>query len=316
MKVWAQKGWEGDISKPPHDDELPPPPGHDNDRDEPDVMPDVMQQEQQRRYEPLDGREADHHDAARPENTAAPVEMEVPVRAQRWSRVSVLPSPGRGISISGLGLGIPPFQDAAVRAGSHSPPMTNRQHVSHGLFSQKLGAADALHITIPGHHCEEAVEQQWTQRTGDDPLPKRLQTFQRHLRDEYRPNMLRKLWNCDGASKIPLLVRGAPASIPASYGTSDLLRQYKAALMRLVDLNLKHRLCQCELANCCALADRETPFERDVEVYMYRGRRISREAHEVRVRLVGLDRELEKRGYASSGDGIGLVGALALIPED
>ncbi|GKT61302.1 hypothetical protein ColTof4_01387 [Colletotrichum tofieldiae] len=346
MKAWAQQGWEGDISEPPHDDELPLPVGHDDDRSEPDVDSDVMQDEQQRQNELLGGREANNRDSLRPESTTVAVEMETPAPAQPRSWVPVPPSPGRGIGISGLGIGIPRFDGAGFRVGNRSLPMANREEASHGLFFPRRGA-DTLHITVPSHHgghCEEAAEQQRTQRTGDDPLPYHLQPYQSRLRDENRPSMLRKPWVHDGGSKIPLLVRVASAPIPVSsphrrrlgcdattlgflprnkplvvappYVASDMLRQYKEALMRLVDLNLKHRFCQCEVAKCCALADGETPFERDVEAHVYRGRRISRDAREVRARLVELDRELEKRGYASGGDGIGPVGALTLIPED
>ncbi|WDK23731.1 hypothetical protein CGRA01v4_15023 [Colletotrichum graminicola] len=327
MDTWARHGWDGDISKPPH---------HEVDRQhddqdeacvildevEPEPEPEPEQEGQQQEGDVRDEREAD--------DSVVRIELEADSAASIISPPTpapvVIPLPGLAPAPAGS-LGKPP---PSLRR-PNGPPQSR---VENGFGTGRE------HFTFQG----AAPPLRPFQRPGAAGSAARPDSH-------HRAGLRRSRVFHSGGSKIPLLVGGVPmlplppplsppipgfahqqhlardaAAVTAALAgssprrralvlatpchvTHEMLNQYKASMMRLVELDMERRLCEVEAVKYRVLADAET-----AEARTRRARQIvADDAYEVRSRLVYLDRELERRGYTSGGQGLGLVAALSLV---
>ncbi|KAK2007352.1 hypothetical protein LZ32DRAFT_651228 [Colletotrichum eremochloae] len=283
MDAWARPGWDGDVSEPPYDD-------YDMqraDRNEACVIQDEVEERQQQEE---DGREAG--------DSVVRIELEA-VSAP----APAIPLPGPAPAPVGS-LGLP---SGPSRSMDEAGPRTGPE------VSQIQGSPPLCPFERPGAAGSARPE-------SHRAALRRSRVFQ------------------PGCTKIPLLVGGVTVSLLISHHqypvrdaavalagssprrrglvlptpdhiTREMLTQYKATTMRLVELDMEHRLCDVDVVKCHVLGDAETAESRT-----HRGRQIGAAAHDVRARLVYLDRELGKRSYTSGSQGLGLVAALSLVP--
>ncbi|KAK1570005.1 uncharacterized protein LY79DRAFT_56015 [Colletotrichum navitas] len=329
MDAWARHGWDGDMSKPPPDDEVD---RQSDDRDEACVIlddevepePEPGQEGQQQEGEVWDGREAD--------DSVVRIELEAA------SAASIISPPTPAPVI------IPLPSPAPAPAGSlgKSPPRPLRCPNGPPRSRDENGFVTGQEVfTFQGAAPPPLRPSQRPDAAGSAACQD----------SHHRAALRRSRVFHSGGSKIPLLVIGggvpmlpppppipgfahqqhptrdaAAATATAAFAgsspsrralvlatpchvTHEMLKQYKAAMMRLVELDMERRLCEVEAVKCLVLADAEM-----AEARMRRARQIvADDAYEVRSRLVYLDRELEKRGYTSGGQGLGPVAALSLV---
>ncbi|KAK1963037.1 hypothetical protein LY78DRAFT_717852, partial [Colletotrichum sublineola] len=276
-------GWDGDVSEPPYDN-------YDMqraDRNEACVIQDEVEERQQQEE---DGREAG--------DSVVRIELEA-VSAP----APAIPLPGPAPApVGSLGLPSGPsrsMDEAGPRTGPEVSPIQGSPPL---CPFQRPGAAGSAR---PESH-RAALRRSRVFQPGCTKIPLLVGGVTVPLLISHHQYPVRDAAVALAGSSPRR--RGLVLSTP-DHITREMLTQYKATTMRLVELDMERRLCDVEVAKCHVLGDAETAESRT-----HRGRQIGAAAHDVRARLVYLDRELGKGSYTSGSQGLGLVAALSLVP--